>query len=324
MIISVTPNPAVDQTVWLDGLELGRVNRTHESQLDPAGKGVNVSRMVHRLGWPTVAFGFLGGETGALVRNSLEAEGVQHHFVSVPGRTRISMTICEPGRWTSLFGGGPRVSPVHRARLDELVSFWLRAARVLVLAGSLPPGLPDDAYVRWIRAARERGVKVVLDATGAPLRLGLAAGVDLVKPNLAEAESLLGRPLPDLPSQLAGAAQIARLGGAGTTVVLSLGERGALCVRDREGLRAFPPHVPHHSTVGSGDSMVAGLAVALARGDPLAEGLRLGTAAGAATAMTPGTALGTREAVERLLPEVAVERIALGDALSADAGPSAR
>ncbi len=322
MIISVTPNPALDQTVWLDRLELGAINRTAESQLDPAGKGVNVSRMVHRLGWPTVAFGFVGGETGSIIQSSLDAEGVQHHFVRVPGRTRISMTVREPGRSTSLFGGGPPVGPPHLQALDGLLGFWLQAAKALVLAGSLPPGFPPGSYATWIRQARAREVRVLLDATGEPLRLGLATGVDLVKPNLLEAEQLLGRPLPDLAAQLAGAREIAALSpNPATTVVLSLGAAGALCVQGRSAWRALPPKVPDRSTVGSGDSMVAGLAVAMARGAPMAEGLRLGTAAGAATAMTPGTALGAREDVQTLLPLVTVE--ALGAEVSAGAGASA-
>ncbi|MGC4114124.1 MAG: 1-phosphofructokinase family hexose kinase [Myxococcales bacterium] len=322
MIVSVTPNPALDQTVWLDRLELGRINRTAESQLDPAGKGVNVSRMIHRLGWPTVAFGFLGGETGTLIQDALDAEGVQHHFVRVPGRTRISMTVREPGRSTSLFGGGPPVGPQQLATLDGLLGYWLLAAKVLVLAGSLPPGFPPTTYATWIRAARSRDVRVILDASGEPLRLGLATGVDLVKPNLAEAESLLGHPLPDLPSQLAGAREIAAMSAnPSTAVVLSLGASGALCVQGTSAWRALPPTVPDRSTVGSGDSMVAGLAVALARGASLPEGLRLGTAAGAATAMTPGTALGASSDVQTLLPLVTIQM--LGEPVSADAGASA-
>ncbi|HEY3452126.1 MAG TPA: 1-phosphofructokinase family hexose kinase [Myxococcales bacterium] len=322
MIISVTPNPALDQTVWLERLDLGRINRTAESQLDPAGKGVNVSRMIHRLGWPTVAFGFLGGETGAIIQNSLDAEGVQHHFVHVPGRTRISMTIREPGRSTSLFGGGPSVGPQQLAALDGLLGYWLQAAKVLVLAGSLPPGFPPGTYATWIRAARARDVRVILDASGEPLRLGLATGVDLVKPNLSEAELLLGRALPDLAAQLAGAREIAALSAnPATAVVLSLGDAGALCVQGGSAWRAIPPEVPDRSTVGSGDSMVAGLAVALARGAPMVEGLRLGTAAGAATAMTPGTALGTSEDVQTLLPLVSIE--VLRADVSAGAGASA-
>ena len=322
MIISVTPNPALDQTVWLERLELGRVNRTADSQLDPAGKGVNVSRMIHRLGWPTVAFGFLGGETGSIIQSSLDTEGVQHHFVRVPGRTRISMTVREPGRSTSLFGGGPAVGPQQLAALDGLLGYWLQAAKVLVLAGSLPPGFPPATYATWIKAARARGVRVVLDASGEPLRLGLATGVDLVKPNLSEAEMLLGRSLPDLPAQLAGTREIAALSAnPATAVVLSLGNAGALCVQGPSAWRAIPPKVPDRSTVGSGDSMVAGLAVALARGAPMVEGLRLGTAAGAATAMTPGTALGASSDVQTLLPLVTVE--SLGPGVSADAGASA-
>ncbi len=309
MILTVTLNPAVDQTIFVDRLTLGDVNRFSESQLDPAGKGINVSRMVHRLGWPTVAFGFLGGEVGRIITQALNSEGVPHHFAPIAGQTRLNVTIVDrtDSTSTSFYGPGPAVDPGAHGRLDGLIEFWLQAARVLVLAGSLPPGCPKDVYATYIRKARENGVTTILDASGAPFRAGIEAGPDVIKPNLTEAEELLGRPLKGLPAVIEGARDLSARGIR--TVVISMGAEGAICVNEDQVWRANPPQIERRSTVGSGDSMVAGLAVGIARGDDAISGLRLGVAAGAATAMSPGTSLGTPDEINILLPAVQVERI---------------
>ncbi|MCL5264463.1 MAG: 1-phosphofructokinase [Chloroflexi bacterium] len=309
MIITLTLNPAVDQTIFVDHLEVGQVNRFNESQLDPAGKGINVSRVAHRLGWPTIAFGFLAGEIGAIARKALDDEAVQHHFVPVPGQTRINVTVVDEQNRvsTSFYGQGPAVDRDHLSRLDELLRFWLESGRVLVLAGSMPPGVSEDAYASYIRLAGSHGIKTILDADGEPFRLGVAAKPYLIKPNVAEAERLLGRSLPNTLAVVNGARELASQGI--TVVVVSMGGEGAICVEGNKVWRALPPEVERRSTVGSGDSLVAGLAVALARGNDIVEGLRLGTAAGAATAMTQGTALGTSQEITSLLPQVRIEEI---------------
>jgi len=308
MIITLTPNPSVDQTVFVDRLEPGAINRFPEFQLDPAGKGINVARMVRRLGWPAIALGFLGGEVGELARRALDREGVPHQFIPVPGQTRLNTTVVEAGgASTRLRGPGPFIDPDRRDALEAVVKVWLQAGRFLVLAGRLPPGVPDRFYATYVRLARERGVEAILDADGEPLRLGIEAGPALVKPNRAEAGRLLGRVLGDLGDVLAGAREIARKGVG--TVVISLGAEGAVCVRGDRAWRAVPPPIERRSTVGPGDSFVAGLAVSLARGHDIAESLRLATAAGAATAMTPGTALGSTGDVADLVSRVKVEEM---------------
>lgn len=309
MVITLTLNPAVDQTLFVERLAVGDVNRAHDSQLDPAGKGINASRMADRLGWPTVAFGFLAGEIGEIAQRALDQEGVQSHFIHVEGQTRLNVSVVEGNgrRSTNVYGPGPAVGEQHLRDMREVLRFWLPASRVLVLAGSLPRGLAADTYAELIEMARGTGVKVILDADDEPYRLGVAARPHLIKPNLAEAERLLGRELPDLAAVAAGAHELSARGIP--AVVVSMGKRGAVCVEDGRAWRVTPPPVEVHSTVGSGDSLVAGLAVALAKGQPLVEGLRLGTAAGAATATSEGTALGTAEEVARLLPEVKVEEL---------------
>lgn len=309
MIITLTLNPAVDQTVFVNRLQVGEVNRFRSPQLDPAGKGINVSRMAHRLGWPTIAFGFLAGEIGLIAQNALDGEGVQRHFVHVPGQTRLNVNIVDvaAGSATSLYGPGPAVDQEHIDSLNKLLQFWLQAGRVLVLAGSLPPGVADDAYAEYINLARSQDVKTILDTDGKALRLGIEAKPYLIKPNVEEAERLLNRPLPDLAAVVSGARELASRGIP--VVVVSMGAEGAVCVQGDKAWHAIPPQVEPRSTVGSGDSMVAGIAMALARGEGIVEGMRLGSAAGAATAMTPGTTLGAASDVTALLPQVRIEEL---------------
>lgn len=309
VIVSLTLNPALDKTLFVRRLALGNVNRVVRSQLDPAGKGVNVSRVVDRLGTPTMALGFLAGHIGQMTRHALEEEGVPHRFVWIPGETRLNVIVFdeETGDGTPFYDQGPEVAPESLASLRAGLARALNGARVLVAAGSLPPGVPDDVYADIVGQAASLGVTTILDADGDALRLGLAGHPDVIKPNRSEAEALLGRRLPDRAAIVEGARAL--LGRGVRIVVVSLAGEGSVCVTADRVLYAKPPPVDRKSTVGSGDSLVAGLAIALATGQDIAEGLRLGTAAGAATAMTPGTHLGTREEIEALLPAVEVREI---------------
>src|SRR6266542_4429743 len=177
MIITLTLNPAVDQTSWIDRLEPGRVHRVIDTQIDPAGKGINVSRMVHRLGWPAIAFGFLAGDTGNIIEKALDDEGVRYQFVRIRGQTRVNLTVVDrAGQSTSFRGTGPAIDAESLASLDASLPSWLRAGRVLVIAGTLPPGVPASAYASYVRTARQEGVKVFLDADADALREGVRAG----------------------------------------------------------------------------------------------------------------------------------------------------
>lgn len=310
MILTLTPNPTIDYTIFTRGLKPGDVNRFRDFQIDPAGKGINVTRMVHRLGWPTIAFGFIGGDIGHMVELALDSEGVQYHFVMVPGQTRLNINIMsiegDDRSGTNFYGPGPTVDGEHHERLDGMLRFWLQAARLLVLAGSLPPGVPPGFYAAYIRLAREQNIRTILDTSGEALRAGLAERPDLVKPNREELEELLGHDLSGTDEIIRGARDLAR---AGTAVVVSLGAEGAICAQGEKTWLAAPPRVELRSTVGSGDSFVAGLALSMVRGEAITEGLRLGSAAGAATAMARGTALGTAPEVASLMPLVRIEEI---------------
>jgi 6-phosphofructokinase 2 len=314
-ILTVTLNPAVDQAITIDELVLGSVNRCGLSFLDVGGKGVNASRVIHRLGRNTIALGFVGGVTGAMIRSRLDEEHVAHAFDDVEEMTRVNVMVYETasGRRSRIYLPGARVDATRIADL-QLRLREVPSGGVVVLGGSLPPGLAESTYhdlVRWLHA---RGVRSIVDTSGAALERVLAAKPALIKPNVEEAADLLGYAISSDDDALAAARLLRRRGAE--IVVISQGPAGAVAVSADGAWKAVPPKVVTRSAVGSGDSMVAGLAVALAEGAGIEQGLRLGTAAGAGTAMTPHTHLCERDDFERLLPRVRVRPL---DAVSSAA-----
>ncbi len=308
-VTTLTLNPALDEAVAIDGLVLGGTNRCDLDALDPGGKGVNASRVIARLGRATRALGFAGGATGALLRARLDAEGVPHDFDDVAGATRINIMIYERAavRRTRVYLPGPQTAPAQLAGVYAKLGA-IAPGGIAIVAGSLPPGLPDTTYrdiVAWLGA---RGVRTIVDASGAALAHALDARPFLIKPNVEEAEEVLWRKLGDHASVMRAADELRRRGAR--YVVISQGAQGAIGAGPDGVWKAVPPPVEARSTVGSGDSMVAGLAIAFNEGSGFAEGLRLGTATGAATATTPGTHLCERANVEQLLPQVVVEQVA--------------
>lgn len=303
MILTVTPNPALDYTLRLDAVEIGRRAKYRETTIDPSGKGNNVARMIRRLGEPVLALGFAGGPTGDLLEAGLAREGVPCALVRVAALTRINVTLLTgpEGVATHLHGPGAGVTDEDVDRLRTLVAERLAGARLLVLSGSLPPGMQPADAAALLRLARERRVPTLVDAEGEVLRAAIAEKPALVKPNLAEAAGLLGRPLAGRDDAIAAAREL------GGSVVITMGGEGAVAVREGRAWSVAPPREDVVRAVGAGDSFAAGLAVGLVRKLSFPDTLRLAAAAGAATALCPGTGLGRKEDVDRLLPQVQVQ-----------------
>ena len=305
IVTTVTLNPALDEAISLEGFELGGVNRSSLDALDPGGKGVNASRVMARLGRETLALGFAGGVTGNLLREKLDAEGLLHAFDDVEELTRLNVMIYEraSGRRTRLYLPGPHV-PLEKIDLLKVRLSQAPPGAYVVFGGSVPPGLPPEIYrdlVRWLNA---RGVHSIVDTSGSALAAVLEARPALIKPNVEEAAQVLGRQLDGADAIVEAAYELQRLGAR--RVVISRGADGAVGLDEHDCWEAIPPNIAARSTVGSGDSMVAGIAVALSEGGTLKDGLLLGSAAGAATAMVAGTKLCRKSDVEELLPAVMV------------------
>ncbi len=300
MILTVTPNPALDYTIRLDALEIGKRAKYRDPAIDPAGKGINVSRMVRRLGEATLALGFAAGATGDLLKQGLDREGIPHELVPIEGLTRINVTLLTgpEGSATHLHGPGAAVSPADVGRLLDRITEQLPRARILVLSGSLPPGMGPDAVADLIQRARRQNVRSIVDVEKDVLAAAIAAGADLVKPNLLETAEYLGRPVVGVDQVLAAAREIVAR-GAGAAVLTMRGE-GAVAAAGGRAWQVCAPKEDVVRAIGAGDSFAAGLAVGLLRGAELPEALRLAAAAGTATALHPGTGLGTSEEVARV------------------------
>lgn len=304
MIYTVTLNPALDKTVEIPGFTLGNVNRITALRTDPGGKGINVSKVIDKLGGTSVALGILGGNTGRAIAEGLHRMGLHCSFLTAEGETRTNLKVIDPVNHTNTDINEPGFA-VTQLQLDSLLEQLigkLKPDDIVVLSGSLPKGAAVDTYGTWITRCKASGAKVFLDADGAPLAEGLKASPYLVKPNNDELSRLMGRALTT-PAELVEAARVMLETGI-EKVVVSMGGKGALYVTRDTVLYAEGLNVPVGSTVGAGDSVVAALAVAEDRGLSVEETVILSTATGAANVMCSGTQAAEYAAIESLMPKV--------------------
>ena len=307
LIATVTLNPALDLTFEVDALEPGESTRVRSVRRDAGGKGINVSRVIQEYGGRTVACGLVGGDTGAVVARFLRDEGLRTAFTHIAGETRQNVIVL--GRDGSsdirLSAPGPHVLPEEMDRFTKLVCCLSEQPALLVMSGSLPPGVPLDAYPRLAEEAQQRGIPMVLDADGDTLREGLRSQPFLIKPNRHEASTVLGRALPTRDDLIAAAAELRNLGAH--WVALTSGAGDVVLAGPDGTLTATPPTLKVVSAVGAGDSFLGVLLLRLLEGSPPADALRWAVAAGAATAAAPGTSIGHAHAAQRLLEEITVE-----------------
>jgi 1-phosphofructokinase len=256
MIVTLTPAPAIDWTIEVDSFELGAVNRAVRSSREPSGKGVNVSWALHRAGVPTRAVFPAGGCTGERMAGLLSEAGLEHVIIETGRDVRTNITLISPGNSTKLNEQGTALSEEQTLRLQKAIIDASLDASVVLICGSLPAGAPASFVRDMVRTLKASGVDVVLDVSGAPLELALAARPDLIKPNVHELAELTGRQLATL-GDVANAAEEARKLGAGA-VLASLGADGALLVDDGGALYARATDIPFVNSVGAGDALLAG------------------------------------------------------------------
>jgi tagatose 6-phosphate kinase len=268
MILTVTLNPALDLTYAVDRVELGRVHRVRDVAARAGGKGLNVARLLRARGAAVHATGLLGGHTGAQLARLLTEEGVAHSFVTVAGESRRTVVVTDGTDATGFWEPGPAVTDEEwRAFLDVFRAF-VRDAAVVVLSGSLPPGLADDAYAALVAIAATSGARCVLDTDGSALRAGCAAGPTVVKPNAAELTAATGLHVEDAAQALAAARSLR--GDTPTVVVASLGPDGLVAATPTGDWRAYLPEPLTGNATGAGDACVAVLAAGLANGATVA------------------------------------------------------
>ncbi|MFG2883466.1 1-phosphofructokinase family hexose kinase [Streptomyces sp. NPDC048297] len=280
MIVTVTPNPALDITYTVPGFRPHTTHRVAETAAQAGGKGINVARVLHALGRRTIAVLPLGGATGTAVEADLVRSGIPHLRVPIDGETRRTVAVSDTADTTMLNEAGPEVGAAEWAALRGRVRDLLPRTRVLVVSGSLPRGLPEDTCADLVRLARDHGVPVILDADGPVLRAGLSARPTVVKPNAAELLAVTG--IED-PAEAA----TALLAAGAETVVASLGPDGLLAATPDGRFRARPPERVVGNTAGAGDAVVAALAAGLADGAAWSDMLGDAVALSAATVLAP-------------------------------------
>jgi len=307
-IVTITPSPAVDLSTAVDRIVPVAKLRGRTQRRDPGGGGINVARVIRRLGGDARAIYPVGGAIGILLRQLLDSEGVTSHTWSIAAETRENFFVDEigAGKQYRFILPGPRLSETEWQECLKLVAAIEPFPRFLVASGSLPDGVPDDFYARVARIAKPRGAKLILDTSGPALAAAMAEGVDLIKPNLREMRELSGSEPSDAYEWEAAARELVERKKA-TVVALTMGHLGAALVTREAILRAPPIPITPRSAVGAGDSFLGALVWRLAGGAAIADAFRLAVAAGAAALIHPGTELCRPDEVARLADQVTIE-----------------
>lgn len=303
MIYTVTLNPSIDFIVRLDHLELGSVNRMTSDDKFAGGKGINVSRILHRLDVDNTATGFIGGFTGRFVEDGLTAEGIKTNFVQVSEDTRINVKI-KAGEETEINGAGPKISDEKLEELKAILA-GLSSEDTVVFAGSAPSSLGNQVYNTLIPIAKKAGAEVVCDFEGQTLLDSLNYQPLLVKPNNHELADIFGVELNGLEDIEKYAREILAKGAK--NVIISMAGDGALLVTPEAAYFAKPIKGTVKNSVGAGDSMVAGFTGEYVKsGDPI-EALKWGVACGTATTFSDD--LATAEFTKETYQKVEVEKL---------------
>lgn len=310
-VITITPNPAIDQTIRLARLVPGEVHRAEGQQLEAGGKGIGVAAVLASLGVRVACSGWLGTDNPQLFDAAFARLGILDLMARVPGATRTNIKLADASRkdGTDINLPGIRfeADAVAQAEAELLARLAPHLAEGVwvELAGSLPPGLGLDSLARLAEAVRARGARLMVDTGGAALRELLpllSLPPDFIKPNRAELEELAGRPLPTLEDVEEAALALQRQGVR--QLVVSLGGEGALIVGDDGRWFARPPQVPVATTVGAGDALVAGTLAGLIEGRPFAQAARFGMACAAARIQQVAPGLPPRAEIEALAARI--------------------
>lgn len=306
MILTITLNPSIDRRYTLNKFEKGQITRAENVQYTAGGKGLNVTRVIKDLNEEVLATGFLGGFSGDFILRELDNLGVKHNFIPIEGETRSCLAIIsEEGTQTEILENGPTIS---KKEVDNFLKFYkeiIKDYKIIVASGSLPKGISPDIYRELIKNSKALGKKFILDTSGKALEYGIEAGPFLVKPNDEELEKLMGKPVNTEQDIIEGANYILNKGVE--IVVVSLGKDGSMVFHNNKIYKVKTPEIKVANPVGSGDAMVAGFAVSLARNYDFEDTLKLATACGTANAMEDETGKVNLDNVKSIMDKVVVE-----------------
>lgn len=307
-ILTVTMNPALDKTVGIEQLQPGGLNRVEEIRIDPGGKGINAAKVLKSFPVPILAAGIYGGYAGRQLLDHMDRLQIPHRFSSCEGETRTNLKIVDRKAkiTTEINEPGTEVSAETIRNFRRAFTELLDEASLLVIGGSLPPGISPHFYAEIVQEAETKGIPTILDADGEAFRAGLEAVPSVIKPNIYELEQYLDRTLNDEKQVVHACRELLARGIS--WVIVSMGGEGAILVSEEEVIRARPFPIHPISTVGAGDSMVAAIAFCLLEGKNLEETARWATAAGTITASKSGTGVCLYQEVQDHLNLVQTER----------------
>jgi 6-phosphofructokinase 2 len=308
-ILTLTMNPAVDVSSTVAAMEPYQKLRCTDVWHHPGGGGINVSRVIKRLGSETIAIFPAGGPMGALFQRLLTDEAVRHLSIPIEGDTREDFSVSESatGKQFRFILPGPVLSSAEIAACLNAVAARLRPSSFIVASGSLPPGAPPDFYAQLARVAANASAKLVLDSSGTALREAVDhGGLFLIKPSQSELTELTGKPVIGRDACIEAARKLIALRRI-EFVCVSLGAEGALLVGQGCTLFARAPQVEVKTTIGAGDSLLATLVWAFAHHAPPADALKLAVAAGTASLLSPGTGLCALPDIQRLKMRIHVD-----------------
>ncbi|SEL40254.1 6-phosphofructokinase 2 [Chitinophaga rupis] len=301
MILTVTINPAIDRTTTLPKLIRDKKLRCTEPLVEAGGGGINVSKAIKLLGGESLAVFPEGGTNGKLLQQLLAAAHIRYDAVHTAAETRENFTVTElatNAQYRFVTPGGP-MSEDEIEKCLHAISNVYPVPQLIVASGSLPPGVPDNFYARIARIAKARNIKFIADTSGRPLQLALQEGVYLLKPNLTELCSLAGREYLQIDEIERVARDVIAKSNC-EVLVVSMGPEGAWLITKDSSEHIAAPEIVPLSTVGAGDSMVAGIAYMLVQGAPLSDCVQFGVACGSAATMNAGTQLFKKEDVFKL------------------------
>lgn len=308
-LMTVTLNPAIDLACSVPGLKLGEVNRVVDFRSDAGGKGVNIARLLRQFGYPVISTGFLGTENSDIFEKHFQANQIEDLYVRVPGVTRTGIKVLDPDNQTTTDLNFPGLSPSSDDldRLSLIIEQQLGDTVAVIIAGSLPPGVRPEFIGELVRLIKNNDVKVFVDTSGDALSEAIDAGPSFIKPNLEELIEYLGRPLKEKQEILNEAKKLIERGIE--TVVVSLGEKGALFVEANEAFFTIPPKVEVVSTVGAGDAVVGSMAAGMVKPLSLRERARLATAVSSAVVTHAGPGLSSADEARAYENQVLIEEI---------------
>lgn len=309
MIITLTMNPAIDKTVEIDSFKIDNVNRIKSTHHDPAGKGINVSKVVKELGGRSKAFAFLGGTSGKFIEDQLAQSRITLVPIEIEGDTRTNVKVVDHVNktFTDINETGSYVSAEKLEEFENVVYDYATSQSIIVFSGSVPPGVPKDTYGKMIKKFNVIGSTTVLDADGELFRKSVESGPTIIKPNIHELEEYVGRELNSIDDIVEVSALFFEYGTQ--LVVVSLGDKGAVFITPEVQYKAEGLKVDVKGTVGAGDSMLGAICYGFSKQLPLQKIIPLAVATSAAKVMTTGTKPAQLELIHSLVKQVKFKKV---------------